>query len=107
MQAKRFVGIFERFERFVVEAIIVRSCDIVLINKGTVYESSFLNTNFTNATNMHTPIRSLAQRRKGTQRNIMLRGWRTACYANRCEGREDLRMKTADGCTITITKTKN
>ena len=22
----------------------------------------------------------------------MLRGWRTACYANRCEGREDLRM---------------
>ena len=44
MQAKRFVGIFERFERFVVEAIIVRSCGIMLINKGTAYESSFLNT---------------------------------------------------------------
>ena len=33
----------------------------------------------------------LAQRRKGTRRDTMLREWRTACYANRYEEREDLR----------------
>ena len=53
---------------------------------------SLLHADCANFTDFTTQLEVGAQRRKGTQRNIMLRGWCTACYANRCEGREDLRM---------------